>query len=106
MVEVNYSKSSQSMAPNNVHTMSPFIDGLVESSSNIGTITLSEETISFADFARSSVAYHATQIGVICQAIAEHCGFTLRNDGHVPGWAVNPNSKLTEITCKAYEKLT
>ena len=94
------------MAPNNVHTMSPFIDGLVESSSNIGTITLGEETISFADFARSSVAYHATQIGVICQAIADNCGFELRNDGHVPGWAVNPNSKLTEITCKAYEKLT
>ena len=94
------------MAPNNVHTMSPFIDGLVESSSNIGTITVNDEEVSFADFARSSVAYHATQTGVICQALADHCGFTLRNDGHVPGWAVNPNSKLTEITCEAYEKLT
>ena len=94
------------IAPNNVHTMSPFIDGLVESSSNIGTITIDDNTVSFADFARSSVSYHATQIGIICQTIAENCGFTLRNDGHVPGWAVNPNSKLTEITCAAYEKLT
>lgn len=94
------------MCPNNVHTMSPFVDGLVESSSNVGTISIDDEKITFADFARSSVAYHATQIGYICAAMAEHCGFDFTSDGHVPGWAVNPNSKLVPITCEAYKKLT
>jgi len=94
------------MCPNNVHTMSPFVDGLVESSSNVGTIAIDDEKITFADFARSSVAYHATQIGYICAAMAEHCGFDFTSDGHVPGWAVNPNSKLVPIACEAYKKLT
>lgn len=94
------------MAPNNVHTMSPFVDGLVESSSNIGVITVDDDVVSFIDFARSSVAYHATQLGVICQALAEYCGFEFTSDGHVPGWAVNPNSKLVPIACEAYEQLT
>ena len=94
------------VCPNNVHTMSPFVGGLVESSSNVGTITIDDEKIEFADFARSSVTYHATQIGYICEALAQQCGFTLRNDTHVPGWAVNPNSKLVPITCAAYKELT
>ncbi len=94
------------MCPNNIHTMSPFVAGLVESSSNVGTISIDDEKISFADFARSSVTYHATQLGLICEAMAQQCGFTLRNDTHVPGWAVNPNSKLVPIACAAYKELT
>ena len=94
------------VCPNNVHTMSPFVGGLVESSSNVGTITMDDEKIEFADFARSSVTYHASQIGYICEALAQQCGFALRNDTHVPGWAVNPNSKLVPITCAAYKELT
>lgn len=57
-------------------------------------------------FARSSVAYQATQIGLICGALAEMAGYDFDSDGHVPGWAVNPNSKLTPIACEAYEALT
>ena len=50
--------------------------------------------------------YHATQIGLICEAMAAHCGFEFTSDGHIPGWAVNPNSKLVPITCAAYKALT
>ena len=92
--------------PNNVHTMSPFIDGLVESSANLGVLSLTEEEILFTVFARSSVAYQATQIGVICAALAEQFGFRFQSEGHVPGWAVNPNSQLTKIACEAYQHLT
>ena len=92
--------------PNNVHTMSPFIDGLVESSANLGEISIDDKLIKFSVFARSSVAYQATQIGLICGALAEMAGYDFDSDGHVPGWAVNPNSKLTPIACEAYEALT
>ena len=61
--------------------------------------------ISFTVFAHSSVACHATQIGVICGALANNFGFTFDSEGHVPGWAVNPNSKLTHIACDAYKHL-
>lgn len=92
--------------PNNVHTMSPFIDGLVESSSNLGVISLGAEQLGFTLFARSSVAYQASQIGLICAALAERFGFSLESEGHVPGWAVDPNSRLTRIACEAYRDLT
>lgn len=92
--------------PNNVHTMSPFIDGLVESSANLGVMSVNEKIVRFTVFARSSVAYQATQIGVICAALANSFGFTFDSEGHVPGWAVNPNSKLTHIACDAYKHLT
>ena len=62
--------------------------------------------VRFTVFARSSVAYQATQIGVICSALANSFGFTFDSEGHVPGWAVNPNSKLTHIACEAYKHLT
>ena len=94
------------VVPNNVHTMSPFVDGPVESSANLGGITIAEDTIRFTVFERSSVAYQATQIGVICKALAEAFGFEFASDGHVPGWAVNPNSELTKIACEEYKKLT
>ena len=44
--------------------------------------------VRFTVFARSSVAYQATQIGVICSALA------------------NSFSKLTHIACDAYKHLT
>ncbi len=92
--------------PNNVHTMSPFIDGLVESSSNLGVLSTQGDMVTLTVFARSSVAYQATQLGVICQIIAERCSYDFEAEGHMPGWAVNPASKLTKICCETYEKLT
>ena len=92
--------------PNNVHTMSPFIDGLVESSANLDVVSVDDDMVRFTVFARSSVAYQATQIGVICSALANSFGFIFDSEGHVPGWAVNPNRKLTHIACEAYKHLT
>ena len=45
-----------SSVPNDVFTMSPFIPGLVESSANLGVISL-DGRVSFTVFARSSSAY-------------------------------------------------
>ncbi len=105
--EIGYALAGLMTAvPNNVHTMSPFIDGLVESSANLGVVSVDGDTVRFTVFARSSVAYHATQIGVICAALADSFGFDFDSEGHVPGWAVNPNSRLTHIACDAYKRLT
>lgn len=105
--EIGYALAElMTVAPNNVHTMSPFVDGLVESSANLGTISVDEDAIKFMVFARSSVDYPETQMGIICKSLADAYGFDFQSDGHVPGWAVNPNSKLVPITCEAYENLT
>lgn len=105
--EIGYSLIDlMTSVPNNVHTMSPFVEGLVESSSNLGVISVDDNEIFFNVFARSSVEYQGIQIGIICNILAERFGFTFDSEGHVPGWAVNPNSKLTEIACEAYKKIT
>lgn len=92
--------------PNNIHTMSPFVQNLVESSSNIGTVSVDDTQISLVNFARSSVTYHAVQLGTICEIIARRCGFTCKAENHIPGWAVNPDSMLVPMACKAYQQLT
>lgn len=43
---------------------------------------------------------------MICSALANSFGFIFDSEGHVPGWAVNPNSKPTHIACEAYKHLT
>lgn len=94
-----------SSVPNDVFTMSPFVPGLVESSANLGVISL-DGRVGFTLFARSSSAYRAMQTGIICRSLAGAYGFELECDGHVPGWAVNPNSNLTRIACEQYRRLT
>lgn len=91
--------------PNNIHTMSPFIPGLVESSANLGVVTLDQTRAEFTLMARSSSTYQALQLQVICRALAAHFGFDLAADGHTPAWAVNPASKLTGLACAAYREL-
>lgn len=104
--ETGYALASlMSVVPNNVHTMSPFANGLVESSANLGVVAVDDNVVRFTVFARSSVAYYATQLGVICSALAKAFGFSFESEGHVPGWAVNPNSTLVPLTCAAYREL-
>ena len=95
-----------STVPNNVHTMSPFINGLVESSSNLGIVSVTEEKVAFTVFARSSSEYQALQIDTICKSLADTNGFELECEGHIPGWAVNPNSRLVKIASDKYTEIT
>ena len=92
--------------PGNVHTMSPFVDGLVESSANLGTMCLTEDRLEFSLFARSSSAYYAEEIAGICRALANCCGFDAALIRQTPGWEVNPESELVHIACEQYRQLT
>ena len=93
------------VAPNGIHTMSPYVSGLVESSSNIGLVKLSD-TLEVSDFARSSSALAAEQLDLQCASVAAFCGFALYCDNRTPGWSVNPKSRLVPMACKAYRELT
>ena len=92
--------------PNNVNTMSPFIPSLVESSQNLGLLTIEENLITLSAMARSCVSYRNEELLRASRIIAEICGFTFIPGDHAPAWAVNPKSKLTPIACEEYKKLT
>lgn len=92
--------------PNGVHTMSPFVDGLVESSQNLGLLSISPSAITLEAMERSCVPYRAEEILRASRLIAESLGFTYVLGDHAPAWGVNPRSKLVPIACEAYKELT
>lgn len=65
-----------SVVPNNIHTLLATTEG-TESSSNLGLLTFTEDTIGFTCFMRSSSTYQSEQITLINTALAELSGFDL-----------------------------
>lgn len=92
--------------PNGVHTMSPYVGGLVESSQNLGRLEHTKGELRLAAMARSCVPYRANELLAISSAVARAQGFTYEQGEHSPAWAVNPKSKLTPLTCLIYKELT
>ena len=74
--------------------MSMAIDGLVQSSTNIGVLTTSDENIEFDSAIRSSVK---TLKKAICDetiVLAEMVGATIEFESDYPEWQYNPDSKI------------
>ena len=92
--------------PDGVHTVSPYVPGLTESSQNLGLLAVSEGEMRLAAMSRSCAAYRAKELLAIDRAIAAAFGFTFEQGEHSPAWAVNPKSRLTPLTCQVYKALT
>ncbi len=87
------------LLPYGVQTMSSEMEGLVESSSNIGILKTNADHVFIDNAVRSSVE---TRKEFICQkikAIASLCGATVEGVHDYPGWQFNPDSELLKI-CK------
>lgn len=94
------------LIPYGVETMSMDIEGLVESSSNIGVVRTDETGIHFDSAVRSSVA---SRKEVICRkiaVIAELCGATVESSNDYPGWIYSDDSKLLVLLQDAYRTAT
>lgn len=92
--------------PNGVNTMSPYVPGLVESSQNLGLLSVHEGEIVLEAMERSCVNYRAEEILRTSRQIASALGFEYFCGDHAPAWGVNPHSKLVPLTCEEYKALT
>lgn len=92
--------------PNGVNTMSPFVPSLVESSQNLGLLTVGPEEIVLEAMERSCVNYRAEEILRASRQIAEALGFTYTQGDHAPAWGVNPHSRLVPVTCAVYKEIS
>ena len=92
--------------PNGVNTMSPFVPALVESSQNLGLLTLEQDQIVLEAMERSCVNYRAEEILRASRLIGESLGFTYIQGDHAPAWGVNPRSRLVPLTCEVYKEIT
>lgn len=94
------------LIPNGVNTMSMDIEGLVESSTNLGVVTTTDTFVEYDSAARSSVGSLKEELIVRTRSIAELLGAELSTSGNYPEWQYNPNSKIRTICQRVYKEMT
>ncbi|MCB2289500.1 aminoacyl-histidine dipeptidase [Clostridium sp. CS001] len=93
------------LIPNGVKNMSMAIEGLVQSSTNIGVLTTSEENLEFDSAVRSSVK---TLKKAICDetiVLAEMVGAAIEFESDYPEWQYNPQSEIRSVFQKVYKDI-
>lgn len=94
-----------SMVPNNIHTLLATASG-TEASSNLGTLTIDDSTITFCCFMRSSSSYQAEQITLINNQLAKLTGFTLEVPVTLATWPMKAENKLADMAAQVYNEIT
>ena len=90
---------------NGVTSMSMDIDGLVESSLNLGIVTSYEDRVEFISSIRSSVKSLKEELFKKILVTAKINGGSVTSESDYPEWAYNPNSKIRTIFENVYEKM-
>ena len=92
-------------APNGVQKMSSDIDGLVQTSLNLGVLKTEENGIYLTFSVRSSV--NDEKIGLLntLKALTEKFGGSFEDSGHYPAWEYKKDSRLREIMVEQFKAL-
>lgn len=93
------------LIPYGVKYMSLEINGLVESSSNIGIVKTTDSEVVMGSSVRSSVSSRKYLICEEIEAIAKLCGGSTSYTGDYPGWEYNPQSEILEKAKDVYNKI-
>ena len=93
------------LIPNGISYMSLDIEGLVESSTNIGVVRTLESEVTFTSAIRSSVSTRKDEIKNQMQHLSNLIGGSLTIRGEYPAWEYNPNSKLREVFVEVYNEM-
>jgi dipeptidase D len=84
-------------APNGVVAMSQTIAGMVETSTNLGVIKTTENSLRATFCSRSSNGEALELIARQLVSHAKHCGFEIQQEGGYPGWQPNLDSNLLKL---------
>ncbi len=93
------------LIPNGVQTMSASIEGLVESSNNLGVLKEEEGKLIFSSAVRSSVASLKDDINHRIQMICDLTGVKMYLEADYPSWPFKVESEIREIMKAVYEEL-
>ncbi|TPG71239.1 aminoacyl-histidine dipeptidase [Brevibacillus laterosporus] len=93
------------LTPNGAQTISQEIEGLVESSTNLGVVRTDETHIYLENEVRSSVASLKGAIVKQLEMLASLTDSELVTDFDYPEWAYRPESVIREICEQVYEKM-
>ena len=92
--------------PNGIQTVSKDIEGLVESSSNLGVVKTIHDTMTFESAVRSSVATLRENLNAKTKMLCDTVNAKFENTDGYPAWEYAKDSKLEHICIDVYEKLT
>lgn len=93
------------LIPNGINTRSVEIEGLVESSTNIGVVKTIGNQVTFDSAIRSSVASLKDEIILRSKTIAELLNVKFQTSARYPEWQYNSESKLRELCKDVYKKM-
>ncbi|PAB56364.1 aminoacyl-histidine dipeptidase [Anaeromicrobium sediminis] len=93
------------LIPFGVQTMSANMEGLVESSNNIGVLTTKEDEITFESAVRSSVKSLKDEINGRIQIIADLNGAKMELKGDYPEWEFKEDSPIRELMSQVYKEM-
>ena len=89
---------------NGIYSMSDEIEGLVESSSNMGVFSLSPKGLTSYSYARSSSSEKQEEILAIAEKVITECGLTAKYVWGGDPWPYKPDSVLIPLTQEVYRE--
>lgn len=91
--------------PNGVTNMSKDIEGLVETSLNMGILNLLDNGFQLTISVRSSKGTEKTKLLDIIKTVAKKHGATVSVRGEYPAWEYKADSHLRDVMVEVYEKM-
>lgn len=91
--------------PNGIQAYSMDIKGLVETSLNMGIMTMDGEDLKMSFAVRSSLESAKKYLTDRVMLFVDMVGGDCEIKGDYPGWAYNPNSELRETFIRVYERM-
>jgi dipeptidase D len=91
--------------PNGINTMSSDVEGLVESSTNLGVITTNEHSVEYHSAVRSSVSTLKEEIVERNKCLTEVLGGTFTVNAGYPEWPYKSDSRVREICKEVYARM-
>ncbi len=92
-------------APDGVHTMSPDIPDMVQTSLNLGVLKTEENSIYMCFFVRSNATTGKQALVLKLQSFFEYLDGTAEFRNDYPAWEYRHHSKLREIMIESFNKL-
>lgn len=91
--------------PGGVQRMNPEVEGMVQTSLNLGVLRTGEEHVEFTFSVRSSVESEKKYLIEKLKSLTEIFGGTVQVEGDYPGWEYKSDSKLRDVMVEAYRNL-
>lgn len=91
--------------PNGIVSMSESIEGLVQTSLNLGILKTEGDAVKACFALRSSVGKEKTALLERVNSVAEACGGSCESRGDYPAWEYCNESRLRDTMCAVWERL-